>query len=521
VVGEGQPTDAASRPALRTLASSIRSVRTRLLGGVPWGTLTLCVLLVVVYLVVQRGVGGRPLTIPFTSWSYSQPLGVLLSPVAHLGPDHLIDNLVGVLVFGSMAEYVVGHVPRDGTGRDRPWNHAGARAFVLFPGAALLAGIVASAFSWGPTLGFSNVVFGFAGLALVRYPLGTVVALSARDALAVVVRAAEQPIFVAGRTSAADPWFVDTAVQSHAFGLLLGVAVGMGLLVARDADPPSPFRLWTGVALFALVQSLWAIWWPQGTTYVLARGPGVALVACLATLVTVGAALATSGVGPLGDERTRQIGFAALVVPLAVTAGIAVPINATADVTAPPGAETVDVGGYAVTYAEGVQNQRLAPFAAVTGEPAQASGVLVVHPERGVWTRAVSAQALASDGTAAVRLGGLGWDRTVFAVRRAWETADGDAASQVWLNPKDGGFHRVYASPPARAAPVVEGYNVTVVPRGVRFRLRVSRDNETVGTIPVPDRGKNVTVGTLEIRREGEQLVAVANRTRVVVARRK
>jgi membrane associated rhomboid family serine protease len=509
-----------SRPASPELASSARTLRNRLVGGVPWGTLVLCALLVVVYLVVQRGAWGRPLTIPFISWSYSYPLGVLLSPVAHLGPDHLIDNLVGVLVFGSIAEYVVGHAPPGGSG-SAPWNRASVRAFVLFPGGALLAGIVATAFSWGPTLGFSNVVFGFAGLALVRYPLGTVVALSARDALAVVVRAVEQPIFVAGQSPAADPWFVDTAVQSHAFGLLLGVAVGIGLVVARDADPPSLVRLWTAVALFALVQSLWAVWWPRGSAYVLARGPGVALVVCLATLIAGGTALATRGVGPLGDERTRQVGFAALVVPLAVSAGIAVPINAAGDATVPPGAETVDVGGYAVTYAEDVRDQRLAPFAALTGEPARTSGVLVVDPERDIWTQAVSTRSLASDGTAAVRLGALGWDRTVFVVRRSWETAGGDAAFQVWLNPKDGGFHRVYASPPAQAGPVVEGYNVTVVPRDVRFRLRVSRDNETVGTVPVPDRGKNVTVRALEIRREEDRLVAVANRTRVTVARRK
>lgn len=522
VVDRDDPTEPALRTASATRPPALSHLRNRLQSrfvlGVPWGTIALCCLIGTVYFVVQDGLGawGEPLTIPFTSWSYRHPLGVLLGPVAHQGPDHLLANLTGTLVFGSVAEYVYGHGSTGGGLRNAP----AVRAFVIFPGVALLAGVVSIAFSWGPSIGFSDVVYAFAGVALVRYPLGTVVAISVGDALSVVLRAIEEPLFVVSRTPASDPWFVDTALQSHTFGLLLGITAGVALLVVRDADPPSAFRLWVAAALFGSVQSLWVVWWPRETAYVLARGAGVLLVGCLATLITTATVAATSGLGSVSDGRARRIGFALLVVPLVVMAAVAVPINAATDVREPPEARTVDVGGYAVTYAEDVPNERLAPFAAVTGEPATTSGVLVVDPDRGIWTRPVSAGRLESDGTESIRVGGLGWDRTVFVVRRGWRTTGGNTTFQVWINPNHGGFNRVYASPPAQAAPVVAGHNVTVVPSGIRFRVRVTRANGTVGTAPIPERGENVTLGPVELRRDRDRLIAVTDDTRVPVATR-
>lgn len=503
---------------LKTLHTLRDRLQARFLWGLPWGTLLLCGILGVVYLVLQGGLATwtRPLTLPFTSWSYRHPLGVLLGPVAHRGPEHLLFNLTGTLVFGAGAEYVYGHKPalQDGWRRN-----AVVRAFVLFPAAALLVGVVASASAWGPTIGFSNVIYAFAGVALVYAPIATVVALSARDALAVVLEALEEPLLLAGRSTVAEPWFVDTAVQSHTFGLLLGVAIGVALISTRDDDAPPPLRLFVGVVLVAFGQSLWVLWWPQDTAYVLARGPGVVFVAVLATVITAGTVLATDH-NPLRHDRTRQLGFALLVVPLALIAGVAVPLNATADASVPPGAESIDVGGYSLTYVEDVRNQRLAPFATITGEPAKTSGVLVVDSARGIWTREVSADRLARESQVAVRLGGLTWDRTVFAIRRGWRTTGGDTAFQVWLNPRDGGVHRVYASEPARATAIIDGYNVSIVPTGIRFRVEVSRRNETIGTATIPDPGDAVVVGPLNLTSDGDRLVAVRNRTRVPVANR-
>lgn len=499
-------------------------VRERLLWGVPWGTLVTCCVLVFVYLAVQNGAErwSGPLVIPFTSWSYSHPLGVFLGPVSHIGPEHLVDNLLGVLVFGSVAEYVFGHTLADGTATDRLWTRPGVRAFGLFPGAALVAGILASAFSWGPTIGFSNVVYAFAGFALLRYPLGTVIAVSVQEGLGVVVRSIDQPRLVATGTQAADPWFVDVAVQGHLFGVGLGLTAGFVTVSLRDADLPSPGRLWAGTALFALAQSLWVVWWPRGTEYVLARGLGVVVVGCLATVVAAVACLAPGDGEQSNDVAGVHAGVVLLLVPLALMAGIAVPINTAGDVTTPPGAETVDVRGYGVTYVEDATNQRLAPFAVATGtDQPRASGVLVVEPDRGVFTQAVDASRLASDGTATIRLGGLGWERRVFAVRRGWRAAGGNVTFQVWIHPNDGRFHRVYDSGPASATPVVAGYNLSIVPERGRFRIRVDRDNATVGTAAIPNRGETVTVGALDVRRDGDRLVATVGRTRVPIAWRR
>lgn len=513
----GRKPPARHRLTVRNLRDRFRA---RFLWGLPWGTVLLCCILIFVYLVVQGGLDTwtRPLTIPFTSWSYEYPTGVLLGPVAHQGPDHLLGNLIGVLVFGTLAEYVYGHKPPTG---DTPSTNPVVRAFVIFPAGALLVGVAASAFSWGPTIGFSNVIYAFAGVALVKYPIGTVVALSARDALAVLVDALEEPLVVAGRRVVADPWFVDTAIQSHTFGLLLGVTVGVALISIRDVDaPPPPLRLLIGVSLFAFAQSLWALWWPQETAFVLARGPGLIFVACLALLLTTGAVFAVRDGSPILQERSKQFGFAVLLVPLAVMAGIAVPMNVSADASVPSSAETIDVDGYTLTYVEEVPNQRLAPFTAVTGEQTRTSGILVINPDRGIWMRAVRADRLARKKRVTMRLGGLGWDRTVFAIRRGWRTTGGDTTYQVWLNPRDGRYHNVYAAEPARAAAVIDGYNLSVVPSGIRFKVRVTRRNQTIGTASLPDRGDSVTLGGLQLRRDGEQLIAIRNQTRVLVAKR-
>lgn len=534
MVGRDSSSRSTWQPSIRRLSQSIsgyrrterRKLRGRLLFGVPWGTLLVCGVLLGTYLLVQGGAETwtRPLTIPFTSWSYSHPVGVLLGPLAHLGPDHLLGNIAGTLVFGSMAEYLLGHAPPSRAPTDRR-GKACVRAGVAFPAGVIGAGILASAFSWGPTIGFSNVVYALAGVVLVRYPVGAVVALVVRDGFEVVVSTVDAPFLVATRTPASDPWFVDVAVQGHVFGLLLGITAGTVLVAVRDTEPPSPARVWTGVALFGLAQSLWAVWWASGTGYVLARGPGLLLVGGLATVAAVGTALTARDRRGTPDRRTRYLGIALLVVPLVVMAAVAVPVNATTNASLPPESEAVEVGEYSITYVEDARNQRLAPLSAAVGtEPPTTSGVVVADPERGIWSREVPASQLASEGTATIRVGGLRWDRTVFVVRQAWQTSGGEVVSQVWLNPDDGGFHRVYASEPARAAPIVAGHNVTLVPTdspGVGFRVHATRAGERVGTAPLPERNESVAIGPLELRREGDRLLADAGDTRVSIAHRR
>ncbi|MFB6197610.1 MAG: protease, partial [Halobacteriaceae archaeon] len=92
----------------------IGHLRTRFVLGIPWGTATISLIVLSVYLFIQNGASDwySPLTIPFTSWSYLYPTGVILAPFSHMGPGHLLGNLFGTLIIAPIAEYTWSHFPR-------------------------------------------------------------------------------------------------------------------------------------------------------------------------------------------------------------------------------------------------------------------------------------------------------------------------------------------------------------------------------------------------------------------------
>ncbi len=288
-----------------------QTLRSRLLLGVPWGTLVSATGVLCVYLFLQGGAASwyDPVTLPFRAWSYLYPLGVLTAPFSHNGAGHLVGNLVATLVLGSLSEYAWGHFPRERgtTSFGTLWTNPLVRAFVVFPAAVIVVGLLTSALSIGPVIGFSGVVFAFAGFALTRFPFGTVVALAGVSTLEVAYRALQSPVFVDTPMPSppAPPWWAQIAIQAHALGLLLGVVVGYLVFVRRERRP-SALRLWTGVLLFGVERSLWAVYWFRGEeSFVLFRGPGVVLVVTLSLLV---AAALTASDRPLlprlqGDDR--------------------------------------------------------------------------------------------------------------------------------------------------------------------------------------------------------------------------
>jgi len=77
------------------------------------GTLVAIAAVVAVYLFVQSGLENpnRPVVIPFRSWSYFYPEGMLWSGLAHSGRSHITGNLLSTLVAGALAEYAYGHFP--------------------------------------------------------------------------------------------------------------------------------------------------------------------------------------------------------------------------------------------------------------------------------------------------------------------------------------------------------------------------------------------------------------------------
>ena len=509
-----------------------RQLRARFVAGVPWGTVvTLCFVLAV-YLFVQGGLDHwfTPMVIPFTAWSYTYPLGMVTAPFSHSGPSHLVGNLVGTLTFAPLVEYAWGHFPRErGTSSFSSWRtNPYVRAFVLFPGTVVGVGLATSFFGLGPIIGFSGAVFAFAGFALVYYPLATVLALVAGQVLRLAYGAFLRPVSrVSSQQIFSTPWFADIALQGHALGFLLGVVVALWLSERRGDAHPSALRLWTGVLLFSVAQSLWAVYWFRGNgEFVLYRAGGLALVTLLATLVTVAvradgtrvfAHWDAAGVGRTDTLRgslsrlsQQRLAFVTLLLVTALLAGPGAGVNL---LTVADGDDlsnqNVTVRGYEVTYAENVENRMVAvadveAFGETT--TVNTSGVIVRNDDRNIWITAVPKSRLAFDGSVPVRVGGVGWRETVLATRDGWDVVGGGSVYRVALTVDDEKTP-VFASEPVRAEPVLAGQNVSLGADSEGYYLLVKRDNETRRR-PLPATNETVTVANLEFTNDGKKIVA-------------
>jgi membrane associated rhomboid family serine protease len=322
-----------------------RALRSRFLLGVPWGTLVVVAGVVGVYLFVQSGLENpdRPVVIPFRSWSYLYPEGLLWSSFAHANRGHITGNLLSTLVAGGIAEYAYGHFPRGrdvddetGTvraalpsretlrrvrseglsalslGRERsrrsslagdrsPGQDACVRAFGLVPGATVRFGVVAALFALGPVIGFSGVVFALWGFALVFYPVGTVAALTGSTLAGVTYEALRNPVVTAGASgSYGPPWWANIAVQGHAFGLIAGILAAAWLVrrrrdagadLAGGESRTAALAAFGAVLLFGASRRLWAVYWYLGNErYELYRALGLGLLAVLAAIVALAVA---------------------------------------------------------------------------------------------------------------------------------------------------------------------------------------------------------------------------------------
>ncbi len=569
-------------------------LRSRFVMGVPWGTLVSALVVVSVYLFVQGGIHrwNDPVTIPFRAWSFLYPTGMITATFAHSSLDHLLGNLAGTLVLAPIAEYAWGHFPRDrgsssfGSLLTNPW----VRALVVFPGAVVLGGLLLAVISLGPVIGFSGVVFAFAGFALVRYPIAAVVGVVATGLVRRVYAALQDPIVTATAQPQppSAPWWAEIAIQGHAVGLLLGVLVGIYVFGRRD-ERPSAVRVWFGVALFGVERALWAVYWYRGNErYVLFQGVGIVLVGLLAILVALGVTSSDrplaarlgrlgaklhprrpeaptvqadgagdpaadvgsdpegpgadgdgsderSGMGSpvrralagplvaLGAVKRRHAVLVVLLVSFAVLAGPGVGSNAVTAASHDAPGDGMTVGDYSITYAEGVTNEMVSIVdISALNETTQVetSGVIVTSQRRNIWYQAVSKGRLAFRGYARVDVGGPGWRDHVWAIRRGWSASGGGTAYKVWLRDSDGNVRRVFDSPPATASPVVDGRNVSVVAADESFRLRVSLNNTTLGSAPIPDPGNATAAGGLRLENEENAIYAVHNRTRVQVAKK-
>lgn len=502
-----------------------RTLRSRLVLGVPWGTLLTILLVLAVYLFVQGGLGNwyRPVVIPFRSWSYFYRLGVLTSGLAHSGPGHLLGNLFGTVIFGALAEYAWSHFPTErGSSSFGSWRSNPFVRILAVPLVAVLLAVATGMFALGPVIGFSGVVFAFAGFALVRYPVVTLVLVVAGDLVNLGYSALRSPVFTAsGSTRYVTPGWSDIAVQGHALGIFIGIVLAI-LLFRRRGELPSPGRIWLGTLGYAAAQGLWALYLFQGgDTYVLFRAVGVAAVFALAALVTLAAKSSTRPLLPQTDLTRRQVAVVTLVGVLALVAAIAVPYNLlVVNETATP-AGSVEIRDYTVFYGEDVPDQYVGAYdlPIYNASGVTTSGVIVASPDRQVWQTVIPAGRLADGDARTVRVGGVGWRDTVVAQRVQWNVVGNRSVYTVRL---DHGVESTlaYTSDPSRATPTIDGRNVTVVSTRSGFRLSVTRRGTELGRTSIPVSNETTAVGGLSVENDEGTLVAVSGETRVPIARR-
>lgn len=563
----------------------IEVARTRLVMGVPWGSLVVIGAVCFVYLFVQDGITNvsDPVTVPYRAWSYFYPLGMLTASFSHVGPTHLVGNLLGAAVVAPIAEYAWGHYPNERENgaaeswRTDPW----VRALVVFPLAVFAIGLVTSLFALGPVIGFSGLVFAFAGFAIVHYPIVTLVGtLGVHGALLTIFRALRDPVsvYITEPSPPGPPTWATIAIQGHALGFFVGLVLGI-LVLRRRGSRPDPLRLWIAILLFGFAKSLWAIYWFGGdNTFLLFQGPGVVVVAVLAVLITLAVAGPERSVVPRrfrsSDTRSRAVGdgsspdvrplelvngrsghtdaaarleritelargtrtaertsgpslrrtaFLAIIVVTAVLAGIAVPANLLVVEGADPSAEShVEIEGYTVEYAESVENELVSPVAVGPFDDAvtlESSGVIVSSDQRQIWLEAVTSQRLAFTGEETVYIGGPGWREAIHVERTGWEPIGSETVYQVWIQEDGAERQLVYESNGSTADVRIDDRDVGVASEDGEFVLEVTAAEADTGTTaPIPEEDESIEANGIGFERDGGTIYAISDGTKVAVA---
>ena len=480
-------------------------LRERFVLGVPWGTAAVVAGLTVVYYLVQGGDGnGGPVVQGFRSWSVWYPQGVLFSSFAHASEAHLRGNVFGTLTFAPVVEYVWRHRPPADARVQSPYARVG-----LFVLGTVAVGVAGALFVPGAIIGFSGVVFAFAGFALVVRPLVTVFALLAVRAVRLLYGALTDPVVIAeARPRFVSPSWADTALQGHLFGVLVGVLLAVFLLRLRGRHPDIR-HVFFAALVFGVVRSLYAIYWFLGADgFVLFQAAGAAGILLFATLV----ALATLppdrrlGVGP--PPATVAVALLFLGVVVLAVSGLAYSLVLVSSSEAVD--DGVEVRDYSVAYVDGAQDRYVGALELPgVGSPLSAtrSGVVVASDRRNAWGIAVSAGELAFDGQATVAVGDAAWRETVFVDRSGWclvngtppAGAGGPPAARNPLPPPAG---------PAVGTPVCAGVTASTAARAGGFAPRPRRTASPLFEGPVPARNETVTAGALRFERIEDSLFA-------------
>jgi membrane associated rhomboid family serine protease len=504
-----------------------RPWRRRFVLGVPWGTvLTIC-FVATVYALVQDGWANPfdPVVLPFRSWSYWYPTGMLTSAFAHSGWSHVASNLTATFVYAGLAEYAWGHYPRERgvetftSLRTNPY--ARILAVVVF---ALVVGLFTALFSAGPLIGFSGVVFAFFGVAVALRPLAGALGILAYRILWQTVRALSSPAYTARPIQRViTPSWADTAIHTHALGLLIGVLVGAAICRRRDAWP-SPRRVWFAGLAFGILHGLWEVFVPLGNErFRLFRWIGVAAVFALAAVLIATVAREDTSLRPSVGPRARAVGAVIVVVALLAIAVPAVPLNLGPVGEDPAPNAVLEVRDYSIGYGENVPDgyAEAASVPFVDAYPTiNRTGVIVTSERRHIWRIQVGASKLRNRGESSFTVGGHTWRERITANWTGWAVLGNGSAYKVFLRRDGGPWRQSFGSDPKRAAVIVAGRNVSIRPAERDFEVVVSRNETAVDAAPIPQNGTERSIGGLTFLRQERLLTVEHNDTRVPIAQR-
>ena len=509
----------------RSRIDPIAAMKARFFLGVPWGSVVIILAVIAVYLFVQSGFRdlGNPVYLPFVNWSYLYPTGVILAPFTHGSYGHLISNVLTALVLLPVAEYIFGHYRHDD-----PWqlnyrrrDHPLVRALLIFPGVILLVALFSSLFAWGPVIGFSGVVFAAAGFTVIKFPILTIVLLFSRSVILRVIEAILEPVVIAeAREIVQEPGWVGVSFQGHAIGFLVGVVLCILLLHYRENDQPAAaWRLWIGLVIVGIGMSLWAIWFSQGGgQYILYQGIGITLVFLGIALVIIAAQTSTRPV--FSTINRHHLAILGVVFPLLVISMAAIPMNMMTVVDYDRPDDSLSVDSYDIFYSDGVETSfRPAIGMFDTDSPGTTSGVIVVSEERHLFTTAKRSSDLAREGSTTISLGDIGTRADITAERHGWTPIGNDTVYQVDISAEDESV-TAYTYEERIADATVAGYQVGIGIEDDEF-VAVSEDDAGERFVAeIPAENESVTLGTLEVQRDEDRLIASADDTAVTIAQR-
>lgn len=507
-----------------------RSLYTRLTDrfvlGVPWGTVTIITGLIGVYWVVQGGgTESGPVVQGFRSWSLWYPTGTILSTFSHASQSHLTGNVFGVLAFAPIVEYVWGHYPPSDERESNRipvidwWPRHPVARIGVFVGGIIGVGIASAVFVPGAVIGFSGVVFALAGFALVVRPITTVLAIVGIQIVRLLFDALQTPVITATtRTQVVSPSWVDTALQGHLFGLLIGAVLAVGFLQVRRRRPEL-LAVFFAALVFTVSRSLWGVYWYLGAEeFILYLAIGTSGLVSLALVIAFASQLRGFDwdLSSIRNGPVIAIGILITCIVLLGMSGLAYSlVSVTTDGTPDEGLQVED---YQIRYVDDAPDEYVNALTIPGfGSPlsANVSGVVVTSEQRNAWGLAVSSSQLALDGRAQVHVGGVTWRETVHIERESWTFIDGNDTYHVTAGLET--RTRLYQSSPATSEMRINGSQIEIHPTTTDFEL-VVRDNQTMNRTALPDPGERVVLMDITFERYDDSIFARHKNTEIRIA---